>query len=68
MILLVLINRRVQQRWALWQPSRCLNAKKGDSVTPGMGLIPENALTIKLEGKNAHVRRNTAAIVAPFHI
>ena len=30
-------------------PSRCLNAKKGDSVTPGIGLIPEIALTIKLE-------------------
>jgi hypothetical protein len=68
MILLVLIIRRIPQRWALRQPSRCLNAKKGDSVTPSMGLIPENALTIKLEGKNDDLRRNTAAIAAPFHI
>ena len=58
----------MQQRWALWQPSRCLNAKKGDSVTPGMGLIPENALTIKLEGKNEDMRRNTAALTTPIHI
>jgi hypothetical protein len=28
-------------------PSRCLNAKKGDSVTPGIGLLPEIARTIK---------------------
>jgi len=51
MILLFLIIRRIQRRWALRPPSRCLNAKKGDSVTPGMGLIPENAFTIKLEGQ-----------------
>jgi hypothetical protein len=29
----------------------CLNAKKGDSVTPGTGLIPEFALTIKHDGQ-----------------
>jgi hypothetical protein len=51
MIVLVLIIRRIPRRWALRQPSRCLNAKKGDSVTPGTGLIPENAITIKLEGQ-----------------
>jgi hypothetical protein len=50
MILLVLIIRRIhQRRWAVRSPCRCLNAKKGDSVTPGMGLIAENGLTIKLE-------------------
>jgi hypothetical protein len=52
MILLVLIIRRIQRRWATRPPSRCLNAKKGDSVTPGKGLIPENDITIKLERQN----------------
>jgi hypothetical protein len=30
---------------------RCLNAKKGDSVTPGLRLIAENAPTIKHFGQ-----------------
>src|SRR5690606_20450100 len=60
MIYLSSLSPRPERRGALRLPSRCLDAKKGDSVTRGSGVIPEIAFIIKHQ-------RQKCSYEAPHH-